>query len=425
VIGYAPDGATTSGIFGDCSVLRGVTNGSKHIKVPMPWLSMLDHMPICDILADHVDPAYISCSDLSATFFILSTMLDVVPTLQVAVFMSAGDDFEYLQPYAVGLNDVESSGAALRPQCDLPAEDETFETRARSLKTTNSMIALSTVEDIMSAWSRALPYADYDDSDEPVPDMLYASSPMWWPLNSDFQAAYTLDVNNSWYCTNDFVSLFSSQFLFYRGSIGMKICCLDLPGIEGYKYVSLVPDIEPVIVLRQQTHSPFTEDGRQLPSNANLGNGVVITPSGLQPVLDLTYPFISSMEWANVNRIPTAVGFGSHYFSSYVYPDVVSVSSNITLIDEGDLSDALYRKAGSDYGLAIETLLPPPTLWLARGFHWENSFASKKSSTRVSRPPARMRADYGRKEQITSPGKTRSRTPKRSKTPIVRGETPQ
>jgi len=56
----------------------------------------------------------------------------------------------------------------------------------------------------------------------------------------------------------------------------------------------------------------------------------------------------------------------------------VDVLNNITLQDDdGDLNDAMFRKIGSDFGLAVEALLPPPTLWASRGFDWEfDSFAS-------------------------------------------------
>lgn len=367
--------------------LSGIANGVAHFRVPMPSMLVVDHIPIIDTLVspdgeltDQV--AACSTSFVNASFRVISTMLDVDPTLTVLVFISCEDDFVFLQPAAVGLanpGDVPVSGVknvkpsppdrkrnigTLEVQMGLPPVTQVFETRATIQNNSNTLPTLVEVEDCFKMWARAVPYATNNVSGEPIPRYEVGACPSWWNCESPDSAAWTPNVNNSWYMTNDYLSLFSSQFLYYRGSIGHKVVCSDTNDAL-YKYVSLgllFPKF------RQPCHTPFTYSTSAIPLDANLGYGVAITPLDKQPVLDLTIPFRSSLVWRPIFWKYTSTTNPS---SSWGLTSAPSLTHNIVLINEdGDLADALFRKAGADYHVAVEGLLPPPYLWVARGFDW-------------------------------------------------------
>lgn len=371
MISYPPDKINLQPDVGTASMLNGVCNGVTHIVIPMPTLNPLDHFPVVDTLLSSdaiVQVQKASGSQLHAKFSIVSTMLDRIPEIDVLYFITAGDDFSFLQYNPIGLGEVdnppqEARSVPLEAQVGLLPPDVTFETRARVQESTDTLMAITCVEDYFKVWSRSLPYASYQENEEPDPRLDVAASAWWFPLN-DSGAARTLDVNNSWWSTNDFLSFYSSQFLLFRGSIAWKILCVAPD--RDYAYVALdVPNPS----YRQLGHSPFTYYPGQLPPSANFGYGCVVTPTDKQPVLDLTIPFRSGLAWNLTN--PQVM---TNSVLSWVLPDgalVNKISHNVILHqEEGDLQDALYRKAGADYNLRVECMLPPPTLWLAKGYNW-------------------------------------------------------
>lgn len=384
VISYPDAGSVVAPTYsvGDYAALKGVTNGVAHIVVPMPYFNMADHMPIFDsLIDDYSDNIRYIASKVIVNFSVVSTMLDVSPTVPIAVYMSAGDDFEFYQPYAIGMNNVETvSSYALhrrhllpKAQIALPAITTIFQTRAETCPPTSTLPPLTNVETFMSLWSRALPYYKYDSHGEPYPQAQAMGSPVSWPLNGG-SAAWTLNVNNSWYNTCDYVQYFSSQFLLYRGSIGCKlIASASSIAAFDYMYVGLNPLSYMAGVLvptRQKVNNPYTSDASTtLPVDANFGNGLIVTPTAKQPVIDLTLPYRSSLLWTTVDPswidgydLDNGIAEGS---------TTNSVFTNFNLQTyEGDLEDILYRKAGPDYRLAIEGLLPPAPLWCAKGFDW-------------------------------------------------------
>jgi hypothetical protein len=201
-----------------------------------------------------------------------------------------------------------------------------------------------------------------DNNDEPVPDISHADQPAWIQFGET--GTHTSDVNSSWYITNDYLSLVSSMFMYYRGSIGLKIVSApatsqaDLP----FKYVALrhVSDKYPA-------HNPFTSLPTVVPPEANFGVGTVITPGDKQPVFDFTVPFIAITEWRH-----TTPNVSTFLLDTMPGTDVLPrLTSNVTLLNEdGDLTDTLFRKAGADYQLWCATTLPPPTLWRVSGGDW-------------------------------------------------------
>jgi len=352
---YPPWSENTTETYSQNSILQGLCSGVYVVSVPMPFMTPQDYISVVDSTT-LTDPAIRNASSslLSTSFTVVSTALDVAPVIPIAVFIRAGQDFQFLQPNPVGYSSI------LEHQCNIPKVDQTFETRALDTPPIDTMMPLADVESFMTIWSRALPYGSYDTSDEPIVALDWATSPFWFPMN-DSAAARTLGTQNSWYVTNDYISFLSSSFLFFKGSLAFKILCLPA---TGFKYVSLSVGEQG----RQLAHNPFTASPSQLPSKANFGYGTVATDLSQQPVLEMTIPLRSVFEWAPSNPLTfdqvLAGWYRSSSFLGQLYHNVV------LHVPSGDLQDALYRKIGPDFSLAVRGLLPPPTLWVAKGNNW-------------------------------------------------------
>ena len=92
---------------------------------------------------------------------------------------------------------------------------------------------------------------------------------------------------------------------------------------------------------------------------------MVITPSGLQPVIDVTVPYRSNYAWCPTTNYNPKMSI----LANADLLDVPHISHNIVLqVTSGDLRDALFRKVGPDFSLRVPTIMPPPGLWLNRGF---------------------------------------------------------
>lgn len=382
-----------SGQFSEAGTLSGICKGVTRIRIPMPYGTKYDQTPLMDTFVGNLDKIrYTIPSVCFFTFHVLSTMLNVVPIIPAAVYVSALDDFTFSWPRPPGL--FGTSQVIPRPLTDrsalieksiaengyvddltelqigeyavetdfqigIPVDPILFETRAKTQAPSPNFHPIVYVEDFFRYWCRCLPYNTVDGTnDEPEPKIQVASYPSF--ISSDEAATWTLNVNNSWYVCQDYMSLFSAHFMYFKGSIGMKIVMIpDLPDTAPYRYVALKPPGG-----RTDVHNPFTISSLYVPENANFGVGAVITPSSKQPLLEYTHPYTHPIEWYPTFYRNTVV-------SSRNVDDVFhqySIDSNVVLQEPlGDLLDSLCRKAGADYALAIETTVPPSTLWLHRG----------------------------------------------------------
>lgn len=361
--------------------LKGTCKGVHRIRVPMPFATTQDWLAINDShFTSETERSWTVPSALHVFTRIISTMLDVAPTIEASVYMSAMEDFTFAFPRPPGLYDLDNpiggfvmvsdpktdvpvkqnpvlnklgKKAILQPQVGLLPPNDVVETRAKVQEPVKSMPVMTYVEDFFQYWSRALPADTVDSNDEPIVRAVLMIRPSWyWPGES---AAWTADVNNSWYCTNDYISLFSSHFMLYHGSIAAKVLCGEDTSVP-YKYISLG-----TLAPRQKTHNPFTAVATAVPSDANFGAGTVITPADKQPVLELTLPYRSVLYWNW--SIPSLDCRDSERMET--------IRTNVNLHEPGgDLKDSLFRKTGPDYALAVEGLLPPPTLWMAKGWNW-------------------------------------------------------
>lgn len=346
--------AASSNSFSEAGVIEGIAKGVTRIRVPMPWMSPSEVLPMTH---DNPRPQLVP-SMLVWQANVVSTMLDTLPTIPINVYLSAEEDFMFYWPTPPGLYKLSQPVTA---QIGIDVEPIVFQTRAKAQQPLSSFShPIKYVEDYFRYWCRSLPYDKVDLNDEPIPDPTRA----WMPSYGTFDSAgWTPDVNNSWYICQDYISLFSSLFLFYRGSIGIKAICVPTSDPEiPYKYMSLRHyDLDRIPV-----HNPFTSSPLISPEEANFGIGSAITPSDKQPVLEFTIPYASTLAWDFVR-----FSIDSPSRSWYASSTFERISSNLSLISQnGDLTDALFRKAGPDYQLSVETLPPSPYLWRRRGFDW-------------------------------------------------------
>jgi len=364
---------------------RTIFSGSKHVVFPMPYLSPLDYLPIFDSFVNPDNYAIkFHTSTLTLSLSVQSTMLDIAPVIPAYVFVSAGPDFKFYQPYPVGLYNIENAAPLTELQIGLPmnSEMEVATTRAALTADPGIYVAFKDLRDYMKIWSRCVPFVDYDnDGDqEPIPDPQPGFvSASWYP---PVDRSAEVDVNNSWFFTNDYVSMLSSLYVFYRGTIGFKLVihprAPDEPAF--FAYVALKPDLN----YRQRAHMPFPyTDFQNLPANSNFAIGSVVTPIALQPVLELSVPYRGYTTWNYVQYQAYDRGIGASVEGIPAY-----VSHNIILQDpDGDkLYDAMFRKIDTDYALALESIMPPPLMWVAKGYNWTDLKTTPTPTAKL--PPA-------------------------------------
>jgi len=406
--GFFP-GATPVDEFSTASVHSSVFSGSKHIVVPLPFLSNRDYFPVVDSndvnLRGYAFPSW--CTILLR---VVGTMLDVVPSVPYYVFMSAGPDFKFYQPYPCGLYNLVGSEADktvnalanlvgntlasnldehLTPkaknknknkngatssrsgrkdpktskQVGLPFmnEIEIAKNRAAITPDPGIMPAFETFFDYMKIWSRSVSFFDYDndDDEEPIPNAeVGMTSPCWFP---PVDRARDVDANNSWFFTQDYVAYLSILFLYWRGTIGVKVN-VGAPRYATPLFIYTALRGIDDSVYRVQTHSPFFIPVDNLPAPANFATGAVATPSSLQPILEASIPYRGTNIWST--SILNSYGRGVARLDD---PQPALVHTNVILEAEGGLLDAMFRKVDSDFSLCLESTLPPPLFWIRRG----------------------------------------------------------
>lgn len=367
--------------FSESGTMEGIAKGVTRIRIPMPWGCRGDYA-MCLPDTSYSPDAWVMNvpSAFSFSCRIVSTMLDVTPTIPTALYISAGEDFMFYWPQPPGLynsetNDLKKKVGKLSKktrarvpvvsQIGIPVPPSLFETRACAQPPPSEFShPIKYVEDFFRYWCRALPYAETDNNDEPVPEIKYAAWPAYGFMADS--AGWTPDVNNSWYICQDYLSFFSYSFLYFHGSIGMKTVCVPTETVvEPYKYMALSYNHNGSFT----AHNPFTSSSLISPQDANFGVGASITPGDKQPILEFTMPYISRLSWMHMNPM---FDFSSTSIVTQDFDATPNLTSNVKLFDtdSGDLTDALFRKAGPDFAIAVETLPPSPFLWRVRGGDW-------------------------------------------------------
>ena len=369
-----PDTEVALSGFSQSSVMEGICKGPTRIVVPVPFATMYDKLFCSDY--GHTG-RHTSVVKVFFTNRIVSTMLNVPPVIPTQVFLRAGPDFQFYFPRAPGMWNAEldalKAKAKERPpaevvklvrQVGIDLDPILFQSRAFALESLGTEHhPIIHVEDYLRYWCRFIPAYETDINDEPIPNFRYANCPSSFWFDS---AAWTPDVNNSWFICQDYISFISSMYLFYRGSIACKVMITPRSSDTApFVYVANTPNFG----TNYQARSPFTISPDMVPYDANPGVGSVVTPSHDQPFLEFSFPFNSPFSWNPCNFWDT-VGYDSPFLNDYSYY-YQSISSNVILQNSGgDLQDSLFRKAALDFSLRCPCLPAPPYLWMARGNDW-------------------------------------------------------
>lgn len=348
--------------------------GTKHIVVPLPFLTTQDYIPVFDAYPDDDQPFQAATTFVNASIKVVSFVTPEVPVIPCAVYISAAPDFAFYQPIPPGLYNVaefadvlgDPPPLSLQLQVGLPMMDQIEVARTRAALTTDpkTLVHLRTLNDYMKIWSRCVPFIDYnnDVDEEPIPSASVGfKSASWYP---PIDRTADLDANNSWYFSLDYIALLSSLFLYYRGSMGFKL--VTIPSVHStapYVFVALGDPVQ-----RALTHCPFDASTLQLPPQSNFGTGAVVTPVTQQPILELSLPYRGDNIWSySINNAYTRP-FAS--LDGAALTGNAEVLNNLVLLDDGILADAMFRKISPDFALGIEFGMPPFTMWAARGFDW-------------------------------------------------------
>jgi len=386
--------------------------GVKTISIPMPFLHPADYLPVCDVTNsdwnNDINPYYRTTA-VDVNLSVVSTALDVDPVIPAYVFLEAGPDFKYYQPYPCGMysTDVIILGNKKdKRKATHPLSNQQNKKNKVSVKTTDCppnkhhdslpQIGLPTIqqevvtskaglmpdpgvlpafEDLigpMKIWSRCLPFFGLS-SGEPIFDARAGLSyPSWIPTTS---ANYAVNANNSWYFTIDFMAYISCLFLYWRGSIGIKVLLdtREQDDTSSFDYITLTGAND--ASLRTNAYSPVTWDTLDLPAQCNPGTGTVFTATALQPVLEATIPYRGQNTWGyvtNGGQYQPLLNFGVFEPSGafvYDYGDALCQTSIQLVNHDGNTADALFRKADEDIAFCCFLNLPPPGLWVNRGFN--------------------------------------------------------
>jgi len=275
--------------------------------------------------------------------------------------MSAGDDFAFFQPKPCGFYDVVNVHPDRQQrrtklpdaQCRLPSESH--ETHPIPLKFTHDvgdLMPLLHLTDWINLYSLVI------DS----PEGVLGGEVLVYPDNVNAPPSSLLGVHNDVYAIQDYLSYISSLFLYFRGDINVKVLCVgpERTTAENYAYVELGD----VAGDTTTTYSNITlPAGITIP---NFGTGVAATDVSKQPVLEVCLPLRCNLPMSYTSSFDTSLA------GPYTHVDNAVVETNLLLFPLADpphtLQDLVYRKAGSNFELMVETLPMDRRIYRYRGF---------------------------------------------------------
>jgi len=347
-------------------------SGTKVITVPMPFLTNSSYLP----LAEGFHTTLLYCSGK-----VLSTMLDMDPTIHYAVFVSAGDDFSYFQPRPPGqylTANVTSQAAAKATkakksrkkdtesrqyqQCRLPSVGaEMHKIDVKLTTDRGTLMPVNEFKELMALYANVLE-VNVTDADN------LWTYPLVFP--NGFRPGTTAPspaLPHDWYARQDYLGYLSSLFLMFRGDMNYKAfvnVITDLGDNRPIAYVSLGDPITSELAYSPWEYSSAYEFGAS--NYMNFGTGVVSTVTAVQPVMEFCLPLRCALPMSYASRYDSLKGDAFEIRSENAL-----VNTNLftgAALPEYGIVDLLYRKRGSNFDLFHEVLPPPYSLWGVRGF---------------------------------------------------------
>jgi len=308
---------------------------------------------------------------------VLSTMLDLDPTVHYAVFASAGEDFGYFQPRPPGQYLVATSALKAPEvpkqkkrvkvtrqyqQVRLPtvgAEMHKIDIKATTDRGT--LMPVNEFKELMALYSMVLEVNLFQTDDT-------WTYPLVFP--NGFRPGTSLPATalpHDWYARQDYVGYLSSLFLCFRGDMNFKALVNlgpDLAINRPIAYVSLGDVNTSILAYSPWVVSPYLELGQA--NYMNFGTGVATTVTAQQPIMEFCLPLRCGLPMSYTSRYDSLKGddFGIVSQNALVNTNILTGAGS----EELGVVDIIYRKRGSNMDLFHEVLIPPYALWGMRGF---------------------------------------------------------
>lgn len=301
-------------------------NGPKTFTFVLPFMSMAERFPITTA-AISVN-WWTTVLDLNLT--VVSTMLDVSPTISYSVFVTAGDNFHFEDPMSPSSNAVYS-------QVLSPSPSFVIEPKLQKTNECSNFKQIKTLKDLMNCWSGTNFTNGMD------------SSMIVYPNISNVDTGI-----------HDFLSWTSRLFLYRRGSIAYKVIVSSVDyaggprGIVGVALGASYPTPIRTVAISAASTTPG------VPSYLDLGKGAVFTNPSLQPVLEFTIPYRGTNSYGYVAYSNDALAFQGDSNDATVDTNL----SFISALTPYKFLDRLYRKAAHDYCMSVDILPGITTRWV-------------------------------------------------------------
>lgn len=335
-------------------------SGSKTFSVVVPYVHPMEYLPINK--TDTAGTEFYAIGELRWNLEVINSFSDTLPTVNYMLFMSAGPDFCYYDPCPPGFyNNVTTlpPPAEAAAQCSLPGSGDVVRlVQGYSSPDPGLFKPLVSLKQLSCYWSRVM-YHTRDSFlypiGEPNQDMLYSST---W-------------VKNDYFAQKDYLAYCHAMFLYWRGSMSYKTVFnttyVGIPEHKEYAYVTLG---EPWVSVT--TQSTFANDPLMVlgSSVSNWGAGTVCTKVDEQPIMEFTLPMRHAL---GASFVQSQDSPDPNITSRYGYVPPAPVNTNLYSYRFGDDDelvevDLIYRKAGRDFEVFVESLMPYPSEWASRGY---------------------------------------------------------
>jgi len=366
---------------------RTVFSGSKTVTVPMPYLTHDDYSTYG--VAAKINDIYDAATTyVSATLTVRATMLDATPVIPCFVFYTIGNDFKLFQPVAPGVSlnprytapssELEKSVVIANPKKKKDPNIVYSQVQINSIQSGEFQMVdcyntpdagllkpLTTIEDLMSIWSRGSTAWD-----SPSEDTYYTwrklAFPVPWSTNTLFKSTFYPDgYDVSIWAKLDYIGYLSSIFLFWKGEIAYKtIVPLTIAEEYGNSYLSVALGTP----LSFTDYEESCDDDTYLVAPVvNPGNGCIISDPSINPVLEFSFGYrgttaLGDTRWGTQSKY---VNSGTNFLQNLATPS--TISSNLFHTEQQIEDFAVLRKIGRGFALFTECLPPPQPIYLYRG----------------------------------------------------------
>lgn len=357
-------------------------SGTKTFVFDMPFAHIMDFVPTTTSRSTLTEQTKGTFGMVEVRLRTTSSAFDIAPIIPVAVFISAGPDFQYFDPRPPGYY-----GAIVVPQPASRSYDAPRNRGSHPPKKVDIFEGMTPQIRLPAELEMLieLPEANYAvplDEFVPISDLLgmarmfsrkmhsveeSAIYPADWTYISTLSYASSSWPNNDAFSHMDYVSYISELFLYWKGSMSFKVIANKEVGPYPDRLGLSVCLGEPFNTI--ESYSPIASTTQLGPSEAtNFGGGYAGTNIELQPILEFTVPLRSSCPLGFTHYVDAETEVPFSIRTAFTPPPFIKTNIeywvSTPVLSEGD---HIYRMAGRDFALFTEFTIPPPYVWQTRG----------------------------------------------------------